>query len=200
MDENQSKLLSRRRLIVAGGVGAMALTALGLGSLRARQSLGQITDAVSGITVDAKLTVVAFIGALNGRELSQWDVTDLLDRLNYRLSYDAGFIDECAVLAQHLENFARARGGASFRACNEAQKDSIVHRIMTIDPTSLASKVLRRFSKGEHDYYRIRWSTIYQLSWIYKQSGVAWRARGYTRWAGIPGNWREILAPGAPYP
>ena len=200
MNDVQSKLLSRRRLLIAGGVFGVALTAVDLGWVRPRQRVGQVKDRAIGIAPDAKLTVVAFIGALHGRDLSADDIAELSDRLTFRLSSDTAFTDECAVLAQNLDEFASERGTATFRSCNDVQKDSIVQRIMTIDATSLVSKLLRRLSTSERNYYRMRWSTIYQLSWIYKQSGSAWRARGYRRWPGIPGDWREVLVPGAPYP
>jgi hypothetical protein len=46
----------------------------------------------------------------------------------------------------------------------------------------------------------MRGSTIPSLEWLYRHSAAAWRARGYTRWPGIPGDWRETLVAGAPYP
>lgn len=199
MNDDPPKQLSRRRVLIIGGLGGMSL-ALSWGWLRFRAT-GQHGANVPGeITPDAKSTVVVFIGALFGRNLSEQDSAELLDRLNFRLSTDAIFTDECAVLARFVDDCAAEHGASTFRSCNDIQKESIVQRVAGIDIKSIFSKVLRRLSTNRRNYYRMRWSTIWQLSWLYSQSGVAWRVRGYRRWPGIPGDWHEILVPGAPYP
>ena len=58
------KPLSRRRLLIVGGMGGVVLAALGLGSLRHRAEVGQNTHGATGVAPDAKMTVLAFIGAL----------------------------------------------------------------------------------------------------------------------------------------
>jgi hypothetical protein len=193
------KPLSRRVLIV-GGIGGVVLAALGLGSLRHRAEVGQNASGATGVAPAAKMTVLAFIGALFGKDLSEQDLADLSERLNYLLSSAAMFNHECAVLAQHLDGLALRRGATAFRSSSAAQKQAIVDKIMQIDSKSILSRVLSRLSGSERDYYRMRWSIVPQLAWIYRNSGAAWRARGYTRWPGIPGDWRDVLAPGPPYP
>lgn len=194
------KPLSRRRLLIVGGMGGIVLAALGLGSLRHRAEVGQNAHGATGVAPDAKMTVLAFIGALFGRELSEQDLAELSDRLNYLLSSAAMFNHECAVLVQYLDGLARQRGAATFRSSSAAQKQAMVDKIMQIDPKSILSRVLSRLSGSERDHYRMRWSIVPQLAWVYRNSGAAWRARGYTRWPGIPGDWHDVLAPGPPYP
>jgi hypothetical protein len=71
---------------------------------------------------------------------------------------------------------------------------------MLIDPKSFKARILSRLSVGERDHYRMRWSIVPSLGWMYRHSAAAWRARGYARWPGVAGDWHEVLAPGAPYP
>jgi hypothetical protein len=190
----------RRLLLLAGGIGGLTLGAFGLGWRGMQSGPGHGAAGALGVTPAAESTVLAFIGALHGRDLSEQDLLELSDRLRYRLSSDAVFGHECTVLVRYLNDFAREQGIAAFRACDAPQRELIVQRIMQIDHKSLLSKLLSRLSRGGYDYYRMRWSTVWQLSWLYRQSGAAWRARGYARWPGVPGDWREILAPSVPYP
>jgi hypothetical protein len=200
VNDDPPKLLSRRRvLIIGGGLGGFTL-ALGWGWLGLRAGGGHQAHVPTDITPAAKMTVLAFIGALFGRHLSEQDLAELSDRLSFRLSSDATFTDECTVLVQYLDRFASEQGASTFRSCSDFQKESTVQRIVSIDSKSVMSKVLRRLSTSQRNYYRMRWSTLWQLSWLYSQSGAARRARGYARWPGIPGDWREILLPGPAYP
>jgi hypothetical protein len=199
VNDEELKPLSRRRLLIVGGVGGIVLAAVGLGSLRHRAEVGQNTHGATGIAPDTKMTVLAFIGALFGRELSEQDLAELSDRLNYLLSSAAMINHECAVLVQHLDGLAIQRRATTFRSSSAAQKQSIVDKIMQNDSKSMLFRLLSRLPGSERDYYQIRW-LVPQLAWLYRNSGAAWRARGYTRWPGIPGDWREILTPGPPYP
>jgi hypothetical protein len=194
------KPLGRRRLLIVGGMGTIALAAVGLGSLRHRGEIAQNTPGLGGVSPDAKMTALSFIGALFGRELSELDIADLSDRLDYLLSSSAPFNHECAVLAHYLDGLARERHATTFRASSAAQKQSIVDELMRIDSKSIISRALSRLSASKRDHYRMRWSIVPQLEWIYRNSGAAWRARGYTRWPGIPGDWHDVLTPGPPYP
>jgi hypothetical protein len=200
MNELRSKPPDRRRLMIAAGVGGITLVAFGLRLARTGTVIGEHEAAPAGLAPDATLTVLAFIGALFGRDLSAQDIDDLSERLGYRLSADAAFTHECAVLVQYLESLAREQGAATFISCSDMQKEAIVQQVSRISSKSLGARLLSRVSMTARDYYRMRQSTVWQLSWLYRQSGAAWRARGYRRWPGIPGDWREILVPGSPYP
>jgi hypothetical protein len=200
VNDERLKLPGRRRLLIAGGLGGIVLAAVGLGSRRLRTEVGQDTIGAAGVAPEAKMTVVAFMGALFGRELPEEDLADLSDRLNYLLDHDATFDHECAVLVHHLDRLARKQGAMTFRSSSASQKDSIVDQIMRIDYKSILSRLLSQLSGSERDYHRMRWSIVPQLAWIYRNSGAAWRTRGYARWPGIPGDWHEIQTAGPPYP
>jgi hypothetical protein len=103
------------------------------------------------------------------------------------------------VLAQSLDSRAKEHGAVTFLSCDALGKESIVNQIMTINHRSVFARFMSRVSNDQYDYYRMRSSTVGQLAWVYKQSGVPWRRRGYARWPGVPGDWREILSPGPPY-
>jgi hypothetical protein len=42
----------------------------------------------------------------------------------------------------------------------------------------------------------MRSTTVPDIVWLYRYSGAPWRARGYERWPGIPGDWHEYLTAG----
>jgi hypothetical protein len=197
--EDQIYRLSRRRLLIASA-GGFCLAVLGLRRLPSRRQADTASNGADDLGAQAQLTVLAFVGALFGTQLSERDLTDLSDRLKYRLTSDATFGRECAVLAQSLDSFAEERGATSFTSCDAAHKESIVNQIMAINYRSVFARFLSRLSNRERNYYRMRWATVWQLAWLYQQSGAAWRHRGYIRWPGVPGDWREILSPGSPYP
>jgi hypothetical protein len=187
--------LSRRRMILLGSWAAAACAAAGwLSSEPATVPRGAgDTDAGTG-------TLLAFIGALFGRNLSLQDRTELTDRLAYMGQYRASLRRDCSVLAAYLDRQAGQYGAGDFAACSASQKASIVDEVMRLPLKSRIAFFLSRFSRTERDFYRIRWSAVPQLAWVYRHSPAAWRARGYERWPGVRGNWRDILAPGAPYP
>jgi hypothetical protein len=186
--------------MLVAALAALAGATIGARWLVRPAQIAQIKRGALDISLETKLATIAFMGALYGRNLSQSDVADLSDRLDFRIANDEDFPRDCEVLVQHLDAMAGRLGAATFRACDDSQRDSIVQRIMTINNRSLVSRLLAHLSSSQYQYYRIRWWTVAQLTWIYRQSAAAWRARGYTRWPGIPGDWHDVLAPGAPYP
>jgi hypothetical protein len=195
MRDVPSKPLSRRRMILLGSWAAAACGAAGWfssGPASVAQRAGD-ADADNG-------TLLAFIAVLFGRDLSLQDRADLTDRLACMQQYRASLKHDCGVLAAHLDRQAGQWGMADFAACDARQKASIVDQIMQMPLKSKIASLLSRFSRSERDFYRMRWSAVPQLAWVYRHSPAAWRARGYQRWPGVRGNWRDILAPGAPYP
>jgi len=146
-----------------------------------------------GSTLD---TVITFIGALFGRALSDTDSAELRERLAETLSQQPGRAQDYSVLAQQLDRLARDAGAAGFIMANTAQRGGIVDQIMHIDPGATWSRILAHLSPGRRQYYRMRSTTVPDLVWLYRYSGVPWRARGYDRWPGIPGDWHEYLTAG----
>ena len=149
--------------------------------------------------LDPRPTLLEFMGALFGRELTRDDRADLGERLDL-LRTEQRLAHDCDVLARCLDEAAAQRGTASFVRAGSAQQESIVNEIMEIDPKAKLSRVLMRFSRSEREYFQMRWSAVPQLIWLYRHSSVAWRARGYRRWPGVSGNWHDVLVPGPAYP
>jgi hypothetical protein len=187
--------LTRRGFLVAGlGGGVLAL--LVLSRLRPRFLGG---DPPYADPSTAREPLIAFMGALFGRDLTAEDHTDLSARLAL-FSTDATLGRDCVVFADHLQALARAENAHDFVSCDPAARQRIVERVMAVDPHSLSARLLAHVSAHMRDLSRMRWSTIPSLAWIYRHSAPAWRARGYSRWPGVPGDWRETLVPGPPYP
>jgi hypothetical protein len=186
---------TQRRMFILAGLGAAALALAGLKWLPRKAASGNPPRE------QTMVTLLAFTAALFGRDLSARaeDASDLADRLETFASIDT-FPRDCAVLAQYLDELAAKRGAKSFTSCSASQKDSIVGELMAIDARSLRARVLSRLSPGMREHYRMRSSTVPLLAWLYRHSAAAWRARGYSRWPGIAGDWRETLSPGTPYP
>jgi hypothetical protein len=187
--------LSRRRMILLGSWAAAACGAAGWFSSGPASIPKRAGDAEADTG-----TLLAFIGALFGRNLSLQDRTELTDRLAYMRQYRASLWRDCSVLAAYLDRQAAQYGKGDFVASSASQKASIVDEIMQLPLNSRIAFFLSRFSRTERDFYRMRWSAVPQLAWVYRHSPAAWRARGYQRWPGIRGNWRDNLAPGGPYP
>jgi hypothetical protein len=186
---------TQRRTFILAGLGAAVLAVAGLEWLPRKAAIGNPPrEQTAG-------TLLAFTAALFGHDLAAdtEDAADLTDRLEILASVDS-FPRDCAVLVHYLDELATKRGARSFTACSAAQKESIVGRLMAIEIGSLHARVLSRVSPGMREYYRMRWSTVPMLSWVYQHSAAAWRARGYPRWPGVAGDWRESLSRGTPYP
>jgi hypothetical protein len=187
--------LSRRRIILLGSWAAAACGAAGWFS----SEPASVAQRAGGADADTA-TLLAFIGALFGRNFSLQDRTELADRLAYMGQYRASLRRDCSVLAAYLDRQAGRYGAGDFAACSASQQASMVDEIMQLPVKSRIAFFLSRFSRTERDFYRMRWSAVPQLAWVYRHSPAAWRARGYQRWPGVRGNWRDTLAPGAPYP
>jgi hypothetical protein len=197
VNDKPSTPLTQRRTFILGSLGAATLGFVGL-TYQWRHDFAQQSE--PGDLGRIKATVLVFIGALFGRALAGEDLADMSDRLDLFFSEDVGMRHEGAVLASFLDDQAQARAGTAFVACNDAQQQAILTTLMMIDPKSLKARILSRLSANERDHYRMRWSIVPSLGWMYRHSAAAWRARGYTRWPGVAGDWHDVLAPGAPYP
>lgn len=184
---------TRRRTFILAGLGAAALALAGLRWLPRNAALGNLPRERT------LATLLAFTGALFGRDLAEHpeSAADLSDRID---TFASTLPRDCAVLAHYLDELAARRGAKAFTSCSGSQKDSIVAEVMAIDVKSFRARVLSRVSPGMREHYRMRWSTVPLLAWMYRHSASAWRTRGYSRWPGIAGDWRETLSPGVPYP
>ena len=200
----ERRKLSRRRLLILAAVGSAVGAAIWLKPMLRRGRSQQVSIAdlnAPAVTLTRDMegtldTVITFIGALFGRALSETDRTELRERLTETLSQDPGRTQDYTALAQLIDRLARDAGAAGFVMANSAQRSSIVDQIMRIDPGTLRSRLLAHLTPGRRQYYRIRSTTVPDLVWLYRYSGVPWRARGYERWPGVPGDWHEYLTAG----
>jgi hypothetical protein len=196
--------VSRRRLLILAAVGSAVGAVIWLKPMLRRSrsqqvSIADLSAPAATITRDMGSTldtVITFIGALFGRALSDTDSAELRERLAETLSQQPGRAQDYSVLAQQLDRLARDAGAAGFIMANTAQRGGIVDQIMHIDPGATWSRILAHLSPGRRQYYRMRSTTVPDLVWLYRYSGVPWRARGYDRWPGIPGDWHEYLTAG----
>jgi hypothetical protein len=196
VNDERSRGWSRRHIIGFASLAA-ALAAVGLQS-RPSPVRGAGNPESDAATV--RSTLLAFIGALFGRVLSPLDAADLSERLVYLLDFNGPLAGDCRALALYLDQLAAEHGSPAFNQSEPVWQALIVDQIMRIDVHSIAARLLTRLSASHRAYYRMRWSAVPQLAWMYRHSPAAWRARGYTRWAGVAGDWREMLHPGASYP
>ena len=196
--------VSRRRLLVMAGAGGIAAAAAALLPRSFLNSLPYAADPPDDEVEASRQLVlqssVVFLGVLFGRELHQADREELRERLAYTVEQEPPRLEDYTVLVRHLDRLAIHRGAGSFATANDATQSAVLDEVMRIHPRSLTARVMMRMSQASARHYRMRSATIPALSWLYANSGVAWRARGYRRWPGIPGNWRDVLAPGNPYP
>lgn len=192
-EANSKPLLFRRRALLAAGVGGALAALVSVSRLHWPTRVEARTRTASGAVRDGLL---AFLGTFYGRELTPEDRADLSERLAL-FAADPALAYDCAVLSHHLDRLARREGASSFANCALDGRERVVERLMAIDPNSARAHVLGKLAVGVRDFYRMRESTIPSLEWLYRHSAAVWRARGYTRWPGIPGDWHEILVPGA---
>lgn len=185
---------SRRRVLAAlAGLVAVA-GALGARDFVARRR--QARDAgVAPIGDDILVTVAELTGALFGHALSEQDRTEIVELLRYAVTMDHTRHTEYAFLAAFVDDEARASGAPSFLRASADQRDEIVTRVMTIDPSSLALRLLARASRHHLQQQELRSRTVPHLARIYRTSGVPWRVRGYTSWPGVPGDPTEYTRP-----
>jgi hypothetical protein len=184
-----------RRAFIGWGLAALASTLAG-GWLVGRRS-GRFSG--ERPPAETMSTLLSFLGALFGHDLSEADREDLTRRLAEYASSE-NLKQDCAALARHLDRSAAALGASRFDTSSPLQRERILDEIMLIDPKTFHARLLARLFPGSREHYRMRWSTVPALAWLYRHSAAAWRARGYARWPGVPGDWREITAPGAAYP
>jgi hypothetical protein len=143
-------------------------------------------------------TVALFTGALFGHRLRQNNLSELIDRLDFAVNEDDGWRGEFSFLAQHVNNLATQAGASDFSNSSDIQSEKIITDIMKpVSPRE--SRVMALISEDERNRRRMRSSTIPNLVWIYTNSGVPWKIRGYTTWPGIPKDTFGYTQPGPAY-
>lgn len=192
---SQERTIRRRRLIA----GMLAAAAGGVTGLLLRERRVAAERPASTDPAHATTVLLAFIATLFGHELTAADREDLASRLAALLGAPVIGAD-CLMLAQYLDHRGWHADGRPFAACAAPRREEIVVRVMGIDYKSMLVRLWSRISPAERAFLRMRWSAVSQLQWMYRHSSVPWRIRGYTRWPGVAGNWRDVLTAGRPYP
>jgi hypothetical protein len=201
------RALTRRQMfafigfaVVAAGAARFVLPYL-KGAQRTGDGRENAVASLAGVDDHQSLaTIVEFTAGLFGHNLSEQDRQELIDRLRYATSIDASFSEDYAELARHADRLSAAQGARSFQRASDTQRQVVIDHFMNIDTHGLFARLLSHVSKSQSQHYRTRWRTIPHLIFVYRHSGVPWRARGYRRWPGIPGVWTEYLSAGPQYP
>ena len=194
--------ISRRRVLIFFGVGAAATATLFLGRPRARlpASGAGKRDLSQKERLAVLATATTFMGILFGRTLTSEDQVELLDRLNFTIAQDPTRLQDYAELKLYLDYTARRQGATAFVLSTTATQSELLDRLMSIRFRWWQVLLSREFGGQSARFQRIVTVIVPGLAWLYANSGVPWRARGYDRWPGIPGDWRDVLRPGNPIP
>lgn len=186
---------SRRRVLGAlAGLVAFA-GALGTRDLVARRRRAQDTGGAP-LEDGALGTIAELTGALFGHALSEQDHTEIVDRLRYAVTMDPTWQARYAFLAAFVDATARSAGAPSFARAQADQREEIVTRVMTIEPSSTALRLLARGSEHHAQQQHLRSRTVPHLARLYRTSGVPWRVRGYASWPGVPSDPTEYTRSG----
>jgi hypothetical protein len=192
MSKAERPILSRRGFLMLTTVGSALAAVVGIELVRRERAL----PVNASVDAAGLRTIVTFMATLFAHDLSTEDTDDLLQRLAESMQQESERGRLYAVLARHLDDAARARAAADFVNANREQRYAILDDVMRIQPASIRSRALAKLSPVSRDYYQMRSRTVPSLAWLYRNSSVPWKARGYRRWPGVPGDWHEILRPG----
>ena len=192
----------RRRRALAIVLGLLTTAAVGFPVLRKARSrrlarIGEQAGADS-TSLDPRVfaPVAAFAGALFGHRLNPDEVLEVEQGLAFMVQSQGGRRPELTILADYLEQEARAHGAASFAVAADSVRNQMVDRIMRAQVASPRSLLLALVSSQERSRRLIRSEMVPGLAQLYRGSGPAWRRRGYARWPGVPGDPREYTRPG----
>ena len=196
-------MLSRRSFLAIVVTG-LVVTGLGASLPSIRQRFVQLFSArhipgpESDDLLESKLTntLVSFIGALFGQDLTLQDRHELSEIVSFAASADSGWVPEYRWLVSHIGNMAKEAGAESFSSATPELRDSIVQHIMSRQTSSFTLRLFAIASGQELHRKRMSITTIPHLRRIYLASGVPWRRRGYQSWPGVPGDPRVYTRPG----
>lgn len=190
------RLISRRHWVLGSGAGILA--AFSVGSWLVHDKAADPDESEPPLEFVAP-QMIAFIGALFGRDLTQEDRQELAQRLADAVAESVSLARGCGQLARTLGQIARSVGADTFLAASAVQSQLVVDRLMLEGRPTLKQRVWSKLSGTHREFLHAQSQTIAQLAWLYRHSGAPWRARGYSRCPGVPGNWREVLQAGGAY-
>ena len=137
-----------------------------------------------------------FVGAAYGRQFNEVDNKELLGRLHTLVTQDDAWRPRLSWFSAFLDELAIAANEKSFAELSIDERETVVNGVLAHSIDSRRSKVLAFFSADERVRRLSHRATIPRLQRIYLTSGIPWRARGYSRWPGVPGDAREYTRAG----
>ena len=181
--------LSRRGFLAIGAAG-LAAVASAAGWQRWR-SIGTLRHAPGNadagvLDSGTRVTVAELLGTYFGAVLDEVDVADLSDRLDFAVQHDSGWIEEYRWLAGYVDTLAREAGPPSFVAAPPEVRDAVMRDAAGTELTGRRQRLEAFFRIDGRRLLRMRRSTLPQLGYLYRNSGVPWRQRGYVSWPGRP--------------
>ena len=196
-------MLSRRRFLVIA-VSGLVVTGIGVSLPSIRRHLAQFLSArhvpgpESGDLLESKLsnTLVTFIGALFGQDLTLQDRHELSGLVAFAASADSGWVSEYRWLVSHIDSMTKEAGAESFSSATPELRESVMQHTMSQPTGSFTLRLLAIASGQRLLRRRMSIATIPHLRRIYLASGAPWRRRGYQSWPGVPGDPRVYTQPG----
>lgn len=206
-DAMKDRTLSRRHFLVGAALGLVALLSISYGP-RVRRwykrrvhplHVSRPPDGAASSTHVLE-TTATFCAALHGHENTREDRQQLIQRLRYAEALDGGWAEEYRSLTARLDQLAlREEGRASFLEGDAESRERILGRIMEPVLWSIGAKCRALWSPAERSRRLARLSTIEHLGWLYRNSPVPWRVRGYSCFPGNPGDPLAYTRPGGTY-
>ncbi len=182
---------TRRTFLLLGAAGMAAISAAvswhrwrNIGALRHEPGTVSKEDPDEHVLQ----TVTEFTGALSGVSLTDDDRKDLHGRFSYAARKDSGWRNEYRWLSAYLDSLAEEAKGTSFVELASEQKEQIMRLALAIGESSRAQRFHAFLRADGRKLLRMRKSTFPHLMYVYQNSGVPWRHRGYKSWPGRPGD------------
>lgn len=199
MSDRDDTLQSRRRFLLIGAGGLSAVG--GLAAWQRWNALGQVRDipiSASSAPADSRAieTVAHFAGAMFGVVLTADDLADLRSRLTFAADSARRWAEEYAWLAKRVDGAARDIDAGSFLDAEPAARDTVMRAAIARDLDRRTQKIRAFFHAEGQAVLRMRRSTVPHLAWLYQNSSVPWRHRGYTSWPGVPDDRLAYTRPG----
>lgn len=182
---------TRRAFLLVGAAGLAAISSAvawrrwrNIGALRHEPGVAVKEDPEEHVL----RTVTEFTGALVGVSLSDDDRKDLGSRFSYAARKDNGWRKEYRWLSAYLDTLTDDAEGTQFVDARPEKQEQIMKLALAIGESSRAQRLHAFLRPDGRKLLRMRKSTFPHLMYVYRNSSVPWRHRGYRSWPGRPGD------------